>query len=164
MVTSAAPRRIVVVDGNDRFRDRLIRRLQRDGHHVCEAVDPPGAVQLARTLKLDTAIIGDPPEAAADVEPAGLRDVVGLAIRVTDRQLERRDNYDIVLRRTFDLDPLCLILLGDYVAAAQVISEVRPAGSCSEEIRTGMRCVLESGHAGLHRWTSPDTERSFLWG
>jgi hypothetical protein len=164
MAISPTPRRIVVVDGDDRFRDRLVRRLQRDGHQVCEAVDALGAVQLARTLNLDTAIIGDPADPVDDMG-SGLRGVVGLAIRITDQQIERRDAYDIVLRRSFELDPLCLILLGDYVAAATALDDAkRVPGACGEQIRTGMRCMLEHGHAGLHRWTSPDAERSFLWG
>lgn len=164
MATSQTPRRIVVVDGDDRFRQRLVRRLQRDGHQVCEAIDQPGAAQLARMLKLDTAIIGDPANTACDVR-SGLREIVALSIRITDQQIERRDDYDIVLRRSVDLDPLCLILLGDYVAAATALDDGgRATGSCGEEIRTGMRCVLEQGHPGLHRWTSPDAERSFLWG
>jgi hypothetical protein len=163
MATSQTPRRIVVVDGDDHFRQRLVQRLQRDGHQVCEAMDPLGAAQLARTLKLDTAIIGDAAAPVCDVRP-GLRDIVGLSIRITDQQIDRRDDYDLVLRRSVNLDPLCLILLGDYVAAATALDETkRSAATCSEEIRTGMRCMLEHGHPGLHRWTSPD-ERSFLWG
>jgi hypothetical protein len=36
--------------------------------------------------------------------------------------------------------------------------------ACDAAISDEIRCQLEAGHGGLHRWRSPDGSRSFDWG
>ena len=40
-----------------------------------------------------------------------------------------------------------------------------PVGAaCEAAISDEIRCLLEAGHGGLHRWRSNDGSRSFEWG
>ena len=48
MAANAIPRRIMVVDRDEAFRDRFVRRLLRDGHDACAVADALSAFRLAR--------------------------------------------------------------------------------------------------------------------
>lgn len=166
MAANATPRRIMVVDRKDTFRHHLVRRLLRDGYDACAVADSLSAFRLARWFALDTAIIGEPADVAADRAPGVLRHMVAFIIRLSHERLARQHNYDVVLPRTVDLDALCLIVGRGRVApaAAPAVHDSAGADLCAEEIRSGLYCGRKRGHGGLHRWGSPDAGRSFVWG
>jgi hypothetical protein len=162
MAATASSRRIVIIDREDAFRRRLVGRLVRDGHHVCSAAELFGAFKLAVKRPLDTAIIGDPADVAADVAPTMMRDLVALVIRLSDRRLARSAEHDVIVPRDVDLDALCSIVRGDPAARAIAAGGSASVELCDEEVQPGMRCERGRAHDGLHRWTGAG--RSFMWG
>ena len=98
MVASASPRRIVVVDREEALRRRLVRRLLRDGHHVCSAAELFSACKLAIRRTLDTAIVGEPADVAADTAPGMLRDLVAVVIRLSDTRHALPDDRHVIGR------------------------------------------------------------------
>jgi hypothetical protein len=57
------------------------------------------------------------------------------------------------------------------VFASSAMSTQSPGGAeppvgaaCDAVISDEIRCLLEAGHVGLHRWRSTDGSRSFEWG
>jgi hypothetical protein len=128
---------------------------------VCSAAELFGAFKLAAKRTLDTAIIGEPADVAAEVAPTMMRDLVALVILLSDRRLAPPAEHDVIVPRGVDLDALCSIVRGDEAARAIARSVAADAAGCEEEVRPGMRCARECGHDGLHRWTGAG--RSFMW-
>lgn len=166
MVANAIPRRVVVVDRHEAFRDQLVRRLLQDGHDACAVADSLSARRLARWLAFDTAIIADPADVAANMLPGVLRYMVACVILLSDERFAWQRDCDIVHPRAVDLDALCLTLSSGRAAAPVATAGHDSAGPdlCEEEIQAGMHCGRRRGHEGLHRWRSSDAGRSFVWG
>jgi len=143
-----------------------VRRLSQDGHDACGVADSLSARRLARWLALDTAIIADPADVAADMLPGVLRYMVACVILLSDERLAWQRDCDFVRPRAVDLDALCLTLSGGRASApaATAVHDAAGAHLCEEEIQAGMYCGRRRGHDGLHRWRSFDAGRSFVWG
>lgn len=55
------------------------------------------------------------------------------------------------------------VVLQKPKAAEAIIAALKATALCAAEVSTGLRCVRPEGHAGLHRWQSPDGDREFEW-
>lgn len=63
--------------------------------------------------------------------------------------------------RTDEVAAFTLMALIEHASGGE---EPPQSVSCEAAINDEIRCLLEAGHAGLHRWRSTDGSRSFEWG